>query len=228
MCQSLAGDAIVFLAARPTHLALGSYAAGDLRLARDGNIREFPSSWPRARSPRVAKRPPRRVRKWRRLRSSMGSSPEPAVPAYSRLRMLWKRPKVLGIGLNRPESSGRPTASVYRASQRPRDDGGLRSSRTARGAQVLPPAGATVPPWLRESSSRVSSLLACYALGPPTAQYSCHRGPSAGLACPLGSSTAAGSSGFGQAAYEEVASRWFALFATKFCATRSRCAEARY
>src|SRR5262249_28859058 len=45
-------------------------------------------------------------------------SPEPAVPAYSTLRMHWKRPEVLGIGLNRPESSCRPTASVYRASQR--------------------------------------------------------------------------------------------------------------
>jgi hypothetical protein len=31
----------------------------------------------------------------------------------------------------------------------------------------LPPARATVPPSLRESSSRASSLLACYALGPP-------------------------------------------------------------
>jgi hypothetical protein len=40
----------------------------------------------------------------------------------------------------------------------------------------LPPARATVPPSLRESSSRVSSLLACYALGPlaPRGQYSCH------------------------------------------------------
>src|SRR5215831_1486078 len=35
------------------------------------------------------------------------------------------------------------------------------------GAQVLPPARATVPRSLRESSSRASSLLACYALGPP-------------------------------------------------------------
>src|SRR5262245_10132605 len=37
-------------------------------------------------------------------------------------------------------------------------------------------ARATVPPWLPGNSSRVSSLLACYALGPPAsaAQYSCH------------------------------------------------------
>jgi hypothetical protein len=34
---------------------------------------------------------------WRRLRSSMGSSPEPAVPAYSRLRIPWKHPQVLGL-----------------------------------------------------------------------------------------------------------------------------------
>src|SRR5262249_9654040 len=44
--------------------------------------------------------------------------------------------------------------------------GGLRSRRTVRGAQVLPPARATVPPSLRESNSRVSSLPACCALGP--------------------------------------------------------------
>ena len=49
-------------------------------------------------------------------------------------------------------------------------------SRADSGPQVLPPARATVPPSLRESSSRVSSLLACYALGPlaPRGQYSCH------------------------------------------------------
>ena len=36
--------------------------------------------------------PPSSVMNWRRLRSSMGSSPEPAVPAYRRLRMPRKRP----------------------------------------------------------------------------------------------------------------------------------------
>src|SRR5262245_23803571 len=40
---------------------------------------------------------------WRRLRSSMGSSPEPAVPAYRRLRMPRKHPQVLGADLNRSE-----------------------------------------------------------------------------------------------------------------------------
>src|SRR5262249_18967828 len=57
-----------------------------------------------------------------------------------------------------------------------RDRGGLRSSRTDRGAQVLPPAGATVPPWLPAKSAHVSNLLACCALGPPAcaAPCSCH------------------------------------------------------
>src|SRR5262249_35927431 len=40
----------------------------------------------------------------RGLRSSMGSSREPAVPAYRRLRMPRKRPQVLGVDLNRSES----------------------------------------------------------------------------------------------------------------------------
>jgi hypothetical protein len=38
-------------------------------------------------------------------RSSMGSPPEPALPAYRRLRMLRKRPQVFGAALNRSESS---------------------------------------------------------------------------------------------------------------------------
>src|SRR5262245_46025569 len=49
--------------------------------------------------------PPSSVMKWRRLVSSMGSSPEPAVPAYGRVRVHRKRPAVLGIDLNRSESS---------------------------------------------------------------------------------------------------------------------------
>src|SRR5262245_17688122 len=40
---------------------------------------------------------------WRRLRSSMGSSPEPAVPAYRRLTMPRKHPQVLGADLNRSD-----------------------------------------------------------------------------------------------------------------------------
>jgi hypothetical protein len=48
--------------------------------------------------------------KLRRLRSSMGSSPEPAVPAYRRLRMHRKRPQVLGGDLNCSEST--PSAGL--------------------------------------------------------------------------------------------------------------------
>src|SRR5262247_3693341 len=46
----------------------------------------------------------------------------------------------------------------------------------ARGAQVLPPARATVPPWLPAKSARASNLPACCALGPPAcaAPCSCH------------------------------------------------------
>jgi len=70
----------------------------------------------------------------------------------------------------------------------------VRSTCTDRGAQVLPPAGATVPPWLPGKSARVSNLPACCALGPPTcaAPCSCHHEacsarsawPHPGKACP--------------------------------------------
>src|SRR5260221_3808568 len=49
---------------------------------------------------------PSSVMNWRRLRSSMGSPSEPAMPAYRRLRMLRKRPLVLGGDLNCSESEG--------------------------------------------------------------------------------------------------------------------------
>jgi len=55
----------------------------------------------------AAAAPPRSVMNWRRLRSGMGSSPEPAVLAYGRLRMPRKLPQVLGVDLNRSESRGR-------------------------------------------------------------------------------------------------------------------------
>jgi hypothetical protein len=59
-----------------------------------------------------------------------------------------------------------------------------------RRAQVLPPAGATVPPWLPAKSTRVSNLPTCYVLGPPAsaAQYSCRREPCTGRSAwlPLG------------------------------------------
>jgi hypothetical protein len=49
--------------------------------------------------------------------------------------------------------AGRPCGfSQYFA--RVRDRGAFRSSRADRGAQVLPPAGATVPPWLPAKSAR--------------------------------------------------------------------------
>jgi hypothetical protein len=72
--------------------------------------------------------------------------------------------------------------------------GGLISSRTDHGAQVLPPRGAIVPPSLLAKSARVSNLLACCALGPPAcaAPCSCHHEacsahsawPHPGKACP--------------------------------------------
>jgi hypothetical protein len=60
---------------------------------------------------------------------------------------------------------------------RPGDRGAFRSSRADGGPQVLPPARATVPPWLPAKSARVSNLPACCAPGPPAsaAQYSCRR-----------------------------------------------------
>src|SRR5262245_29958352 len=71
-----------------------------------------------------------------------------------------------------------------------RDRGAFRSNRTDRGAQVLPLAGATAPPWLPAKSAHVSNLPACSALGPPAsaAQYSCRREPCTGRSAwlPLG------------------------------------------
>src|SRR5262249_51708262 len=57
---------------------------------------------------------PSSVINWRRLMSSMGSSPEPAVPAYRRLRMPRKRPQVLGVDLNCSESSWGAAVPVQR------------------------------------------------------------------------------------------------------------------
>jgi hypothetical protein len=59
----------------------------------------------RAASGHAAAVLPSSVMNWRRPASSMGSSPEPDVPAYRRLRMHRKRPQVLGLDLNRSESS---------------------------------------------------------------------------------------------------------------------------
>src|SRR5262249_538670 len=62
----------------------------------------------RAASGHAAAAPPSSEMNWRRLMLSMGSSPEPAMPAYRRLRMPRKRLKVLGVDLNRSESSRQP------------------------------------------------------------------------------------------------------------------------
>ena len=59
-----------------------------------------------AASGHAAAAPPSSVMKSRRLTSSMGSSPEPAVPAYRKLRMPRKHPQVLGLDLNRSEQAG--------------------------------------------------------------------------------------------------------------------------
>jgi hypothetical protein len=68
--------------------------------------------------------------------------------------------------------------------------GAFRSSRTNRGAQVLPHAGATVPPWLPGKSVRVSNLPACCALNPLAcaAPCSCRHGACNGRSAwlPLG------------------------------------------
>src|SRR6516165_4849168 len=49
---------------------------------------------------------PKNARKINDYSAVRASSPEPAVPAYSRLRMHRKRPQVLGVDLNRSESIG--------------------------------------------------------------------------------------------------------------------------
>jgi hypothetical protein len=67
----------------------------------------------------AAAAPPSSVMSSRRLTSSMGSPPEPAVPAYRTLRLPWKCRQVLGLNLKRSEagascgtgfSYGRPNA----------------------------------------------------------------------------------------------------------------------
>src|SRR5262245_53478085 len=59
----------------------------------------FPGCCALATSGQAAAPPPSSVMNWRRLGSNMGSSPEPVVPAYRRLRMHRKLPQVLGADL---------------------------------------------------------------------------------------------------------------------------------
>jgi hypothetical protein len=50
--------------------------------------------------------------------SSMGSSPEPAAPAYRRLRMHQRDRQVLGAGMNCSESEGAPSCGGQMATAR--------------------------------------------------------------------------------------------------------------
>jgi hypothetical protein len=52
--------------------------------------------------------PPRRVMNWRRLRSSMGSPPGTRCASLPQAQIRRKRPQVLGVDLNRSESSRQP------------------------------------------------------------------------------------------------------------------------
>src|SRR6516164_457030 len=82
------------------------------------------------------------------------SAQDPGPPARG-------SPRDLAIGIDAGEIDG-PVWSVSGRGT----TGAFRSSHRGRGAQVLPPAGATVPPWLPAKSARVSNLPACCALGP--------------------------------------------------------------
>jgi hypothetical protein len=63
-----------------------------------------------------------------------------------------RQPANLAIGIDASEING-PVWSVSGRGT----TGAFRSSRTDRGAQVLPPAGATVPPWLPAKSAHASN-----------------------------------------------------------------------
>src|SRR5262245_38963802 len=52
----------------------------------------------------AAAAPPNSLMDWRLVTWSMGSPPEPAVPAYRTLRLPWKHRQVLGLDLNCSES----------------------------------------------------------------------------------------------------------------------------
>jgi hypothetical protein len=107
-----------------------------------------------------------------RMASAGGQLPKP--PARG-------SPRDLAIGIDASEINGEINGPVWSLSGRG-TTGAFRSSRTDRGAQVLPLGGATVPPWLPAKSARVSNLPACCALGPPAcaAPCSCHHEPCTG------------------------------------------------
>src|SRR6516165_10741285 len=85
---------LVFLGV--SHSAFGTPIAYAIPPQLSRLTTSFSTRWAFAASGHVAAAPPRSVMNWRRLMSSMGSSPEPAVPAYRRLRMPRKHPQVLG------------------------------------------------------------------------------------------------------------------------------------
>jgi hypothetical protein len=101
------------LAAKAATSRNGQYRHGERTKAAIAEQRKFSALLTfiaKTRGPferHAAAAPPNRVMNSRRFRSGMGSSPEPGVPAYSRLRMPRKRPRVLGGDLNRSESGRR-------------------------------------------------------------------------------------------------------------------------
>ena len=64
---------------------------------RNPIVGSFTACCARAASGHVAAVPPSSEMNWRRLMSSMGSPPKPAMPAYRRLRMPRKHPQVGGL-----------------------------------------------------------------------------------------------------------------------------------
>jgi hypothetical protein len=123
----------------------------------------------RVRRERPRCRPaPSSVRNWRRLRSSMGSSPEPAVPAYSRLRVPGKRPQVLGVDLNLSDRAAnrqpRDNPSVSRASQADRaclERAGRSQSANGRLRYVEAPCHVSLRFAIRKPLNRFLPLVGC-------------------------------------------------------------------
>jgi hypothetical protein len=124
---------------------------------------------------------------WPEVEPTRTASAGGQLRALNRLRA--EALATLPLGIDAAEIDG----PVWSVSDRG-TTGAFRSSRTDRGAQVLPPAGATVPPWLPAKSAHVSNSPACCALGPPScaAPCSCHHEacsarsawPHPGKACP--------------------------------------------
>src|SRR5262249_6902673 len=124
---------------------------------------------------------------------TLAQSEPTRMASASQLRTLNRlRAEALGdlaIGIDAGEIDG----PVWSVSDRG-TAGAFRSSRADSGPQALPPARATVPPWLPAKSAHVSNLFACCALGPPAraAPCSCHHEacsarsawPHPGKACP--------------------------------------------